>query len=213
MILLPAWYKRLQEFNLPKHFMPQDISPSEKYLGLGQMLTETFGNFWEHMSNSEHTAIFISCCSLFEYCYHCNWNFSKLWTCECYIGHLADKSSQPCKARLLHISATVLSIVMVANGLLEGPILHMQPSALNLPNHLQILHYLRTQFRPKRPTCVTMLKYWEADQEMFNHISGDEPGSPMLICHPFSLFWHCLSSLTTPLQLPYNATYHVNHMT
>ena len=33
----------------------------------------------------------------------------------------------------------------------------------------------------------------------------------MLICHLFSLFWHYLSSPTTPLQLPYDATYHVNH--
>ena len=37
--------------------------------------------------------------------------------------------------------------------------------------------------------------------------------SPMLICHLFSLFWHCLLSLTAPLQLPYNVTYHITHMT
>ena len=41
---------------------------------------------------------------------------------------------------------------------------------------------------------------------------GDKPGS-MLICHPFLLFWHCLLSLTAPLQLPYNVTYHVTHAT
>ena len=35
----------------------------------------------------------------------------------------------------------------------------------------------------------------------------------MLICHLFLLFQHCLLSLTTPLQLPYNATYHTNHAT
>ena len=37
--------------------------------------------------------------------------------------------------------------------------------------------------------------------------------SPMLIGHPFSLFWHCLLSLTAPLRLPYNATYRTNHVT
>ena len=37
--------------------------------------------------------------------------------------------------------------------------------------------------------------------------------SPMLICHLFLLFWHCLSSLTTPLWLPYDATYRTNHAT
>ena len=35
----------------------------------------------------------------------------------------------------------------------------------------------------------------------------------MLICHPFSLFWHCLLNPTTPLRLPYDATYYANHAT
>ena len=35
----------------------------------------------------------------------------------------------------------------------------------------------------------------------------------MLIGHPFSLFWHCLLSLTAPLWPPYDATYCVNHTT
>ena len=37
--------------------------------------------------------------------------------------------------------------------------------------------------------------------------------SPMLIGHPFSLFWHCLLSLTAPLRPPYNVTYCANHVT
>ena len=44
------------------------------------MLTETFGNFWKHMSGSEQAAIFIDCCCLFECCYYnhdCKLNFSK----------------------------------------------------------------------------------------------------------------------------------------
>ena len=37
--------------------------------------------------------------------------------------------------------------------------------------------------------------------------------SPMLIGHPFLLFWHCLLSLTAPLWPPYHATYCANHAT
>ena len=35
----------------------------------------------------------------------------------------------------------------------------------------------------------------------------------MLIGNPFSLFWHCLLSLTAPLRPPYDVTYHTNHTT
>ena len=37
--------------------------------------------------------------------------------------------------------------------------------------------------------------------------------SPMLICHPFLHLQHCLLSLTPPLQLPCDVTYHTTHAT
>ena len=102
------------------------------------------------------------------------WTLLLNWTSQsCELANATlDKSPQPCKTRLLHISVTVLGFVTVANGLLRGPISDMQPSTLNLPNCLQNLHYLRTQHGPKRLAWVTMLKYWKADQEMFNYMSG-----------------------------------------